>query len=138
MDKLIVEEMYTRTLYQCGEKDFQPFSISVAVFAWNYGLQVHFIRAVQAWHQFPTNPKFQTLRKFLRLICEVDPMRINQTELNLRNRAIRECHQRLWLVYRQKYRIKNQKITQKYLDITGLGRYFKTMQKAGLKIQISK
>jgi hypothetical protein len=125
--------------YQQNHKDlsFQPFSISVAEFCWRFGIQKYFIEVIKHWRNSSIDKQREVITQLLKRACRVNPMNMNRNFRLLRNRTIRECYQRLWLLLCRKKKFIKQIEFKNYLQQTGLGQYFRAMQKAGLKIQIS-
>lgn len=136
----IATSIYARLYYQYQNKhantDFQPFSISVAVFSWRFGCQKQFCKVIKVWRNESTKIQEQAIINFIRKIGRVNPINKWEHDRHLFRRCLRESFQRLWVLKRRSKRLKRMEQFSSYLKETGLARYYKAMQKAGLGIQI--
>lgn len=118
--------------------DLQPFSKGMTFFCHLYGMYAPFTKAVIAWHTGSFKQKKITLEKLFKKFITMPPgrcrTRIESKSyhfLQLRNACIREVISKLIIIdIRWKHAYDNHKLHE-YLEKTGLGRYFRNMQKAG-------
>ena len=138
----IAEFLYRKVYFESGglEKNPQPFSISIAVFSYRFGCQKHFFQVVRSYGKKDVsfNVKIQHLNDFLaKLKNGIHLNNLNQNDLSLRNRAIRETGQRIWHLLRVKKRAVQTAYKHHILETTGLGKYFWKMIQQGKNYQIS-
>ena len=125
----IAEFLYKKVYFESGGRDEhpQPFSISIAVFSYRFGCTKHFFQVVRSYtrRDVSFNLKIQNLNDFLfKLKNGIHLDNLQQNDLSLRNRAIRETGQRIWHLLRVKKRAVQTAYKHHILETTGLGKYF--------------
>lgn len=129
------EFMYKLALLRLGRESIQPFTLATARFAWRYGLQAPFLRAVTLHGTTPYWRQQKALVDFLRAVKRVRPCNIATHWLTLRNKTIRDVYQRIWACKKQYERANYKWRLSTYLEETGLGHYFASLQRRGDKWQ---
>ena len=159
-----IKFLYTYMCYNYKQKDLEPFDVSVAQFAYKFGLQKYLIGCVKVWekncsdiipdhtckqylkHSFKL--QFDAINIFFWKIYRIPVFTIKdrtgkkcfttENSLAMRNHALEQCKQRIWMLHKRYKKLKQFNEFKTYLETSKLGTYFRNMQRAGLKIQIAK
>lgn len=139
-----VYNLYVHTIYssnptlvrQLSGEILQPFSISIATFLYRMGLKADLFKCIRVWLNTTHTKQVHVFVKLLGRLNRMPVWRLNQHNLNLRNRAIREVCQRIWHINRLKASHVFRKRLKARLESSGLGEYFAKMQSFGEGIQI--
>ena len=123
-------------LLRTGKTELQPYSKSVAQFAYRFGLVKYFIRCIETWGSAPFAVQIEAFKDFLYRVRLMDVNNMHPHNLLLRNRVRRETYDRIRWLYFKKHRKVAEKDFHAYLESSGLGQYFKYMQDLGKRIQI--